>query len=162
MTEIDVGTQIEALEVIGGIGLCLIGLMAVQILLVRFGRPETKVFVAGLYLLWGGLAAALAWFAFHPAVRAMGFVPSPASFAVVGSLVAVILFALRGTRQDLYGLIEIAVGLVTLVILGREYDEQPDLAVIIAFVGAVYVMIRGFTNVGDYLRKTGMTGPSQK
>ena len=150
MADVDVATQIEAINVIGGIGLALIGLMAIQILLLRFGRPETKPFVAGLYVLWGGLACALAWFAFHPAVRAMGFVSSQVSFVVVGSLAAVILFALRGSRQDLYGLLEIAVGLVTLIILGREYDQQPELTVIIAFVGAVYVMIRGLTNIGDY------------
>jgi arginine exporter protein ArgO len=41
------------------------------------------------------------------------------------------------------------VAFVTLMALGQLYDPQQPLTILIAFVGAVYVMVRGFTNVGE-------------
>jgi len=145
----DTATQVEAISAIAFSGYAIMALMALQIVALGFFKPKSKFTLIAAYGLWIGLAGVLTWITFHPAIRAMEFIDSPWLFAVIGSLAAIILFALRRTRKDLYGLIEVAVALATLIFLGREYDASGELTVVIAFIGAIYVMVRGFTNIGD-------------
>lgn len=147
----DVQTELAAVNAVGTIGLCLVALLGVQMVLTLIVPPrrDSRLTLLGAFTVWIGLAGLLAWFTFDPAIRAMKLVFSPVMFPLIGSLTAVILFALRQTRKDIYGAVEVAVALATLIILGRQYDQQSELTVIIAFVGAIYVMVRGFTNIGE-------------
>jgi len=145
----DNATQVEALNAIAVSGFAIMALMALQIVALGFFKPKSKLTLLAAYAMWIGLAGVLSWFTFHPAIRALKFVGSPWVFAVIGSLAAIILFAMRRSRKDLYGLIEVSVALATLVFLGREYDASGQLTVVIAFIGAIYVMVRGFTNIGE-------------
>lgn len=145
----DTATQVEAINAVAISGYAIMALMALQIIALGFFKPKGKLTLIAAYAMWIGLAGVLTWITFHPAIRAMKFVGSSWMFAVIGSLVAIILFALRRSRRDLYGLIEVGVALATLVFLGLEYDASGQLTVVIAFIGAIYVMVRGFTNIGD-------------
>ena len=75
-------------------------------------------------------------------------------FTVIGITVAVILFAVRQIRKDFYGALEIAVAIATFVWLGKRFDTQNDLAVIVSFVGAIYVIVRGLSNIVEYWSST--------
>ncbi|MFC5390666.1 hypothetical protein U0030_01100 [Brevundimonas bullata] len=146
----DTATQVEAINAIAFSAFAAMALMALQIVALGFFNPKSKLTLVAAYALWIGLAGILAWFTFHPAIRAMKFVGSPWMFVVIGSLSAIILFALRRSRKDFYGLIEVSVALATPIFLGREYDASGQLTVVIAFIGAIYVMVRGFTNIGEH------------
>lgn len=156
----DTATQVAAINAIAFSAFAAMGLMALQIIALGFFNPKSKLTLIAAYALWIGLAGILTWFTFHPAIRAMKFIGSPWMFAAIGSLAAIILFAVRRSRKDLYGLIEVGVALATLVILGREYDASGQLTVLIAFIGAIYVMVRGFTNIGEQWKADNEKGKS--
>lgn len=143
--------QSQALQSIGVLLLVCIVLLGLWTAFLGFaphGRSR-KVTLVAAFTFWIAIIAGLVWFAFDPAIRAMKFINSPTMFAVIGLSAGVLLFALRRVRKDIYGLLEIGVAIATLVALGRKYDAQSEITVIIGFVGAIYVVVRGLTNISE-------------
>lgn len=143
--------QSQALQSLGTLLLAsqvLLGLWVAFLGFVPQGRSSKATLVAA-FAFWIAIIAGLAWFAFDPAIHAMKFVSSPTMFAVIGLTAGVLLFALRRVRKDIYGLLEIGVAIATLVALGRKYDARSEITIIIGFVGAIYVVVRGLTNISE-------------
>jgi len=129
--------QASALEAIGLLAIALSVMLCLWTAFVGFVPLERyrKTALVGSFAFWICIIAGLAWFAFNPAIRAMKFVSSPTMFAVIGLIASVLLFALRQIRKDVYGLLEIGVAIATLIALGRKYDSQSEITIIIGFVG---------------------------
>lgn len=151
----DYQTQLHALNTLGMIGIVCAVLICVFIALLGFApaKRESKVVLVGAFGLWIGLVACLTWFTLDPAIRAIKLVNNPAMFAIIGLIAGVILFSLRRVRKDIYGLLEIGVAIATLLALGRKYDSQSEITIIIGFVGAIYVVVRGLTNISEQWAK---------
>lgn len=71
---------------------------------------------------------------------------SPVGFVALGVMAAFSLFFLRRWRKDFYGAVEMIIALVTLVWVSRSLDPSQAVATTLAFVGAVYVLVRGMSN----------------
>jgi len=151
----DEQTQIRALQSLEVIAIGCIVMLGLWIALVTFShqRPTSKVALVGSFGIWIALIAGLTWFAFDPAIRAMKFANSPAMFAIIGLIAGVLLFSLRRIRKDIYGVLEVGVAIATLIALGRKYDTQSEITIIIGFVGAIYVVVRGLTNISEQWTK---------
>lgn len=148
----DEKTALEGIEAMGRLGLISLAAMGLSIILIRFApiNGPSRFRLIGTFALGIMVAGVLALFTFDPAIRALKMVNSPAMFAVVGVIAAIILFALRQVRKDLYGFVEIMVAIGTLLALGARFDTQAEITVIVGFVGAIYVFVRGMTNVVEH------------
>lgn len=148
----DEQTQIQALNSIGMLMMLSMLTLLVIILLIAFTPHvrSSRLTLYGTFGVWISAALILATFTFNPAIRAMKLVNSPAMFAIMGVIAGVMLFALRRVRKDAYGFLEVAVSMGTLLALGAKYDQQSEITVIIGFVGAIYVFVRGLTNISEH------------
>ena len=73
----------------------------------------------------------------------------PMAAVFIGAACALALYSLRRWHKTSYGLIEIILGLATLMSLGWKPPGSDPVAVAVAFAGAVYVIVRGLTNVSE-------------
>jgi hypothetical protein len=72
----------------------------------------------------------------------------PVAFVIVGVIAGAALFGVRLFRKDVYGALEMIVAVLTLG-LCAETAATNLVPTAIGFVGAVYVLVRGLTNVAD-------------
>jgi hypothetical protein len=144
--------QSQALNSLGTLAIAAILLSGLVVVLLAFSnfRQSNNFERWGAFFVWGCLITCVVWYTFDPAIRAMKLVDSPAMFAVIGIITALFLFAVRRVRKDVYGVLEIAVAIANLLWLGGRYDAQTDVAIVISFIGAIYVIVRGLTNITEY------------
>lgn len=77
------------------------------------------------------------------------FFGAPVATAFVGLAIAVLLFSLRDRSRLTYGVLEVVVATLALYALGIRPLGEDLLPAAVAFSGAVYVAVRGFTNIAD-------------
>lgn len=145
----DVKTQIQAINDLGSMALVSIASLGLLTLLIAYTptKNSSRYTLIGAFAMWIIVGYLLVFFTFSPAIRAMQLVKSSFLFVSIAIVAAGLLFSLRLFRKDVYGLIEVAVAISTLIFLGQEFDSKGEISTIIGFVGAVYVLIRGLTNM---------------
>lgn len=96
-----------------------------------------------------GVAASFdaTWLVLDPSLYAMGFARGPLPFIACGVLLAGTLYFLRVVRRDAYSAIEVGVGLAMLWFAGSDYSPTKQPLALLSLIGAVYVLIRGATNI---------------
>lgn len=111
----------------------------------REDRWSGSAEVFGMIVISIGAAVSLITLAAR-APQALAPFLSPVGFVLLGLIAGGCLFLLRGWHKDLYGLTEVGVAIFTLIVVGTTFDPAQSVATGIAFMGAVYVFVRGLTN----------------
>ena len=74
---------------------------------------------------------------------------APIGVAVLGLFVGLILWILREKRRVLYGQLEIGFSILSLIWIGFNAKNIGGFQSSISFFGAVYVFVRGLSNIAD-------------
>lgn len=98
------------------------------------------------------MIACLGFITFMLGISCMRRRPPP--FVVIGSLLAALLFVQRTLRKDVYGTVEVAshghLGVCRRRLFATNLGSDA-----IGFVGAVYVLVRGLTNITEIFQRRG-------
>lgn len=143
--------HIEALNSLGALLYITFACLGIIVLSLVFSpRNNSSITTLIAFGVWIIAIGTICYFTFNPAIRAMKFANSSSMFIIIGTLSGIILATLRHVRKDVYGVIEILVSLTILYILGKEYDDESKVSIIIGLVSAVYVIVRGIDNIATY------------
>jgi hypothetical protein len=75
----------------------------------------------------------------------------PWALAFAGACAGLCLFFLRGWHKGVYGSIEVAVALIVLIVSALNMSANNVTTNTVAYLSAIYVLVRGLTNIGEYL-----------
>jgi len=79
----------------------------------------------------------------------------PWALAFSGACAGVCLFFLRGWHKGVYGSIEVTVAVIILIISALSMSANTVTTNTIAFLSAIYVLVRGLTNISEHLEARG-------
>lgn len=111
--------------------------------------PRRRILSALEWLVLLVVTGVFAWQAVEPVIGILqALLNRPVVLVFVGLMLGNVLYALRRARKDFYGLIEVLFAVIAFGIVGA--DKTPEFtAKSIAFISAIYVYIRGVTNIEE-------------
>ena len=138
----------------------LIGAL-LMVIVVRTARKDGQLLPGWRSMQWLGIVTTgvIAAFAVSdPGIRLINSAAQrPVLSVALGIFAATNLYLVRRWNRVVFGGVEVAFALVTFAVIVREAASITG-TVAVAFFGAVYVLIRGLTNIEEGWRSTGALG----